>query len=71
MHGQFEKVLAIANGHEQWEVAISEQMANRTQVQRDARREAIAPHTWDARVETLSRFLEETLNATANRGANR
>jgi hypothetical protein len=45
-----------------WESAIQQALACDDEKQATARREAVAPHTWQARVETLSGFLLEALS---------
>lgn len=58
---QFSDVLAIASGLTEWEAAITAGLTENTPEMRIARRTAIATHTWEARVETLSNYLTEAL----------
>lgn len=58
---QFADVLALADTADAWEAAIVRQLAAASAEAIAARRRAVAPHTWDARVETLSGYLAEAL----------
>ncbi len=58
---QFADVLALADTADAWEGAMVGQLGATSAEARAARRRAVAPHTWDARVETLSSFLAEAL----------
>ncbi len=58
---QFADVLTIATTLAEWEGAIAAGLADNTPEMVAARRNAIAAHTWDARVETLSGYLIEAL----------
>ncbi len=58
---QFADVLALADTADAWEGAIVRQLGTTSAEAIAARRRAVAPHTWDARVETLSGFLAEAL----------
>jgi glycosyltransferase involved in cell wall biosynthesis len=58
---QFADVVAIASDLPSWEVAITTQLTTNTSATSAARQAAVAPHTWDARVETLSIYLAEAL----------
>jgi glycosyltransferase involved in cell wall biosynthesis len=62
---QFADVVALADGLPAWEAAIASQLAANSPAavaaQQAARQAAVAPHTWDARVETLSQNLTEAL----------
>ena len=58
---QFAEVIAIADDLPAWEAAIAAQLATNSPADVAVRREAVAPHTWDARVETLSGYLVEAL----------
>lgn len=60
---QFADVVANVSSATEWEAAIAAALACDDPARRAARRAAVAPHTWDARVETLSSFLTEALNA--------
>ncbi len=60
----FQHVLAIASGLPEWEAAISAGLARNDPKLIAARRNAVAPHSWEARVETLSGYLTEALSAT-------
>ena len=51
---QFADVVAIAGDFRSWETAITTQLTANTAAAVVARRAAVAPHTWAARVETLS-----------------
>ncbi len=57
----FRDVVAIARTPGEWEAGIEGQLAHDTAAGRDARRAAVAPHTWEARVATLSGYLLEAL----------
>ncbi len=57
---QFADVLALADTADAWKGRLWGSLA-RPLRRRAARRRAVAPHTWDARVETLSGFLAEAL----------
>lgn len=46
---------------EAWEAAIAGALSDRSPEAVARRRAAVAPHTWEARVETLSEFLAEAL----------
>jgi glycosyltransferase involved in cell wall biosynthesis len=54
---QFAGLVSIAETAADWEAAIHAALASDDAARRAARRAAVAPHTWDARVETLSGFL--------------
>lgn len=58
---QFAGVLSIARSIEQWESAIAAALACDDAARRAERRAAVEPHTWDARVGTLSGYLLEAL----------
>ncbi len=60
---QFSDVIALADGQAAWEAAIAAGLAAAASVAARvaARRAAVALHTWDARVETLSGYLAEAL----------
>lgn len=58
---QFADLLAIARSPEEWAAGIAQQLEDDCPGRRTARRVAVAPHTWDERVETLSGFLIDTL----------
>lgn len=58
---QFSDVIALADGQPAWEAAIAAGLAADAPAASAARRAAVAPHTWDARVETLSGYLAEAL----------
>jgi glycosyltransferase involved in cell wall biosynthesis len=58
---QFAAALTIARSSDDWEQGIAAELACDDESRRAARREAVAPHTWDARVETLSTYLTEAL----------
>jgi len=62
---QFAAVLALADTADAWEGAIVRQLGATSAEAVAARRRAVAPHTWDARVETLSGFLAEALGRAA------
>ncbi len=59
---QFADVLALADTADAWEGAIVRQLGTTSAEAIAVRRHAVAPHTWDARVETLSGFLAEALD---------
>ncbi len=65
---QFADVLALADTADAWEAAIVEQLAATSAEAVAARRRAVAAHTWDARVETLSGYLVEALAQPAGTG---
>ena len=58
---QFAHAIAIADDLPAWETAIAVQLAADSPPAIAARRAAVAAHTWDARVETLSGYLVEAL----------
>ncbi len=58
---QFAGVVSIAAGKTEWEAAVAEALRCDDETQRAVRRAAVAAHTWDARVETLSTYLTEAL----------
>lgn len=58
---QFADVVSLAEGQAGWAAAIAASL-NDTLAARTARRAAVAPHTWDARVEMLSGYLLDALN---------
>ena len=58
---QFAGTVSIASTRSEWETAIVAALAANDDAQRSARRTVVAPHTWDARVETLSTYLTEAL----------
>jgi teichuronic acid biosynthesis glycosyltransferase TuaH len=58
---QFADVVAIAGDFSSWEAAITIQLTANTAAAIVARQAAVAPHTWAARVETLSQYLTEAL----------
>ncbi len=58
---QFADVVAIAGDFPSWETAITTQLTANTAAAISARQAAVAPHTWAARVETLSQYLTEAL----------
>lgn len=67
----FKSVVTLASGFEAWCAAIEDALApeNRTPALADARREAVARHTWAARVEALSDMLQEAMAQTSTRGS--
>jgi glycosyltransferase involved in cell wall biosynthesis len=60
---QFASSLTLARSLQEWEAGITAELACDDAARRAKRREAVAPHTWDARVETLSKHLAEALEA--------
>jgi glycosyltransferase involved in cell wall biosynthesis len=69
---QFADVIAVADDLPAWEAALAAQLATASPAALAARRAAVAPHTWDARVETLSGYLLEALaNPSRARGRQR
>jgi glycosyltransferase involved in cell wall biosynthesis len=58
---QFVDVVAIADGLSAWETGITTQLVADTPPMIAARQAIVAPHTWDARAETLSTYLAEAL----------
>ena len=58
---QFAGVLSIAEALDGWDAAITAELGNGSPEAANRRRAAVAPHTWDARVETLSGYLAEAL----------
>lgn len=60
---QFAEAVTNARSPEEWERGIAAELACDDEVRRSARRAAVAPHTWDARVETLSAYLTNALDA--------
>jgi glycosyltransferase involved in cell wall biosynthesis len=58
---QFADVVALADELPAWEAAIASQLAANSAAAVAARQAAVAPHSWDARVETLSQYLIEAL----------
>jgi glycosyltransferase involved in cell wall biosynthesis len=58
---QFGDAVAIGSAPAEWEAAITAALSARSPEAVARRREAVAPHTWDARVETLSEYLIEAL----------
>lgn len=63
---QFAEVLSMASTIEEWERAIGAALAADNAEVRAARRVAVAPHSWDARVETLSQFLNAALESSGD-----
>lgn len=59
---QFADVVSLAAGPEEWAAAIAAGLVDKAPEAIAARRRAVAPHTWDARVETLSGYLTEALS---------
>lgn len=59
---QFADAVTIACSPEAWEAGITAELTCDDQTRRSARRAAVASHTWDARVETLSTYLTEALS---------
>lgn len=59
---QFADVIALAATPEDWMAAIATGLASNTPESVMGRCQAVTPHTWDARVETLSKYLAEALN---------
>lgn len=60
---QFADAITVAHTCEEWEAGIAAELAYDDDGRRNARRAAVAPHTWDARVETLSTYLTDALEA--------
>ncbi len=58
---QFVDVVRLATGPAEWAAAIAASLSANTPEARATRQRAVAPHTWDARVETLSDYLTEAL----------
>jgi glycosyltransferase involved in cell wall biosynthesis len=58
---QFAEAITIARSGEEWERGIAAELGCDNAARRNARRAVVAPHTWDARVETLSTYLAEAL----------
>jgi len=54
---QFAGAVMIASGLPEWERAITTALSDRSPAALAARRQLVVPHTWDARVETLSEYL--------------
>ncbi len=54
-------MIAIAGDLPAWETAIATQLEINSPAAVGARQAAVAPHTWDARTETLSKYLAEAL----------
>lgn len=67
----FEKVVAIASGRPDWDRALRAALTQRSPAAVAARQAAIAAHTWDARVETLSGFLVDALAHTPSQRGDR
>lgn len=65
---QFAPVLTIASSVEEWERGIAQALVSDNEGVRAARRAAVAGHSWDARVETLSGFLAEALSRREGQG---
>ncbi len=61
---QFEGVVSIATSAAEWAEAIGGALTTDSDAMRARRRAAVAPHTWDARVETLSTYLKGALETT-------
>jgi glycosyltransferase involved in cell wall biosynthesis len=59
---QFGGEVTIARAPAEWEAAIAAELVCDDEPRRAARRAAVAPHTWDARVEALSQFLTDALD---------
>jgi glycosyltransferase involved in cell wall biosynthesis len=59
---QFGSAVTIARSLAEWESAIAAGLACDDESRRAARRAVVAPHTWDARVETLSQYLTDALD---------
>ena len=57
----FAETVTLASAAAGWAAAISRELAENTPATAARRRAAVAPHTWDARVETLSGYLAEAL----------
>ena len=68
---QFSGVLTLAEGLAAWEAALVSALDDRSAAAVAARRQAVAPHTWDARIETLSGFLAEALAQKRGAGSTR
>ena len=58
---RFADVITIAADLPAWETAIATQLATNSPALVAARQAAVAPHTWDARVDTLSGYLADAL----------
>jgi glycosyltransferase involved in cell wall biosynthesis len=64
---QFASVVTLVASAEEWERAVAVALETRSEEEAARRRQAVAEHTWDARVETLSGYLREALTATGLR----
>jgi glycosyltransferase involved in cell wall biosynthesis len=64
---EFEACIHLANGAHDFGLAVSAALADTTPERRQTRRKVAAQHTWEARVEQLSGFIQERLAATAAR----
>lgn len=58
---EFVSVVDVARTPEEWAAAIVRRLADDRPERREARRTEVAPHTWEARVATLSEFLMAAL----------
>jgi glycosyltransferase involved in cell wall biosynthesis len=61
---EFAQVVEIARTPEEWAAAIARQLADDSPERRATRCAAVAPHTWDARVQTLSGYLMDALESS-------
>lgn len=61
---EFAAVVDIARTPEEWADAIACRLADDGPERRETRRAAVAPHTWDARVRTLSGYLTHALESS-------
>ena len=64
---QFASIVSLVKSVDEWEPAIVAALGDRSAEAAIRRRKAVAEHTWDARVETLSGYLHEALAATSLR----
>lgn len=68
---QFAAVVALADELPAWEKAIASQLSATSGAAVAARQAAVAAHSWDARVETLSNYLAEALENIHQQGSQR